>query len=131
MSTEIGVVNRVGGWLMVAGSAAGLAVALVDFLAPDNGIGGSGGALLVVVSSALILLASLVVTFAVVGRRWLRVVIECLLGLGILGTGFAAYMLEANALLGLMGVAVVGWAGHLIAVPGRTRRAAGMRAGVA
>jgi drug/metabolite transporter (DMT)-like permease len=131
MSIEVGVVNRVGGWLMLAGSVAGLAVAVFNFFAPENGISGSGGALLVIVSSALVLVASIVVTLANVRLRWVRVVIEVLLVLGILGTGFAAYMLEADALLGLMVVAFVGWAGHLIATPGQTERATSLRAGVA
>ena len=92
--------------IMAACSAAGLAISIFDYLQPD-GIGGSAGALLVIVSSALILAASAV--RGLLAARWLQITIRILLLLGVLGTGFAAYMLEAWLLLALMALAMIGW----------------------
>ncbi len=131
MHADTGVVNRVGAWGLVVASLAGLAVSVFDYVTPSNGIAGSFGALLVVVTSVLLVAASLTVAFALVGRRWVRVMIDMLLCLGILGTGFAAYMLEADVLLAMMMVAFVGWLAHLCAVPRAVHRAAKLQPGVA
>jgi hypothetical protein len=102
-------------------SAVGLAVSIFNYFQPD-GIGGSAGALLVIASSALILAASLVRRL-LASPGW-RITLGALLFLGILGTGFAAYMLEAWLLLGLMALAMIGWlisvfaGGPLAARPG-------------
>lgn len=94
-----------GDGVMAVCSAIGLAVSIYNYFQPD-GVGGSGGALLVIVSSALILAASFVRRLA--SQGW-RITLGVLLFLGILGTGFAAYMLEAWLLLGLMALAMIGW----------------------
>ncbi len=61
-----------------------------------------------ILSSALLLAAALMLATRVL-RGGLAITFVILAGLDILGTGFAAWMLEANWLLGLMGVAAVGW----------------------
>src|SRR5919205_648282 len=98
-----------GAWIMAAAAAPGTALSVYNYLTRGTGIDHTPGALLVVVSSALVLLASLVLALAPGAPRWLRVVLEILLLLGVLGTAAAAYFLEAYALLGLMALALVGW----------------------
>ncbi len=131
MRADTGIATRVGDWVMVVGSLAGLAVAVLDDVTPDNGIAGSGGVILVIVSSALLLAASLILALALVGRRSLRATIDVLLCLGIIGTGFAAYMLEADFLLAAMVLAFVGWVAHLFAAPRAAHRAASLQPGAA
>jgi len=103
----------IGPWVMALASAAGLAVSVYDDLTPGTGIDHTWGALLVVVSSALIGLASLALALFGSMPRWLRGIVLVLLLLGILGTGCAAYFLEANVLLALMAVALLGWLYHM------------------
>ena len=120
-----------GNWIVVAGSAGGLALSIFNFFWPDNGIHGSGGALLVIVAAALILAASLLMSLDLSAPRSLRIPIYGLLLLGIIGTAFAAYMLGAYLLVALMVVALIGWFVHVFAGPGGARRATGLRAGAA
>lgn len=101
--------HRWGLWLLSAGGLVGLAVVLYYYLTPHNGIDGTEGALLVVVSSALILIAGLARLIFRRMPRALRVILDILLFFGIIGTGFAAYMLEAYPLLAAMVVSFIGW----------------------
>ena len=94
-------------WLLIVSSAVGVAVSVFNYFA-DIGIGGTAGALLVVVSTTLILAASLAILPRSIAG-WVHVALEALILLGILGTGFAAYLLEAYLLVGLMALAFVGW----------------------
>jgi hypothetical protein len=112
---------------MVAGSASGLALSTFNFFWPDNGIHGSGGALLVIVSSALILTASLVMALDLSAPRSLRILIYGLLLLGIIGTAFAAYMLEAYPLVALMVLTLIGWFVHFFAGLDEVRRPTALR----
>ena len=98
-----------GAWIMAATATVATALSVYNYLTRGTGIDHTPGALLVVISSALILLAALVLALAPSTPRWVRVVLEILLLLGVLGTALAAYFLEAYALLGLMAVALVGW----------------------
>ena len=104
-----------GGWILVASSAAGLALSVFNYF-EDIGIGGTAGALLVIVSTALLLAASLFTLF-VPAARWLLVTLDVLILLGILGTALAAYFLEAGLLLFFMALALVGWFAALAASP--------------
>ncbi len=97
-----------GAWIMVAGSAGGLTAALIDYVWRGDGIAFEAGTLLVIISSALLLAAVLPLALRVV-RGGLAVTLVTLAGLDMLGTGFAAWMLEANWLLSLTTVAAVGW----------------------
>jgi len=119
-----------GMWMMAAGSASGLALSIFNFFWPHNGIHGSGGALLVIVASTLLLGASLLMALDRPAPRFLRILIDGLLFLGIIGTGFAAYMLEAYLLVGLMVLALIGWFVHVFAGPGEARRTTGLRPGI-
>jgi hypothetical protein len=97
-----------GAWLMTVGSTFGLFAALIDYFWRGDGIAYTSGVLLVIVSSALLLGASLSLAIRALGGA-LTVAFVVLAGLDILATGFAAWMLEANWLLGLMTVAAAGW----------------------
>ncbi len=97
-----------GAWLMAAASAIGLLTALVDYFSRGNGIAYTPGVLLVVVASALLLAASLLLAADAL-RVGLTITFVTLAALDILGAGFAAWLLEANWILGLMIVAGVGW----------------------
>ena len=110
-----------GAWIMAATATVATALSVYNYLTRGTGIDHTSGALLVVVSSALILLAALVLALAPSTPRWVRVVLEILLLLGVLGTALAAYFLEAYALLGLMAVALVGWLVLVLSGPGDAR----------
>ena len=126
----MGAAADMGNWIVVASSATGFALSIFSFFWPDNGIHGSGGALLVIVASALILAASLLMALDLSAPRSLRILIYGLLLLGIIGTGFAGYMLEAYLLVVLMVLALIGWFVHVFAGPGEARRTTGLRPGI-
>lgn len=106
--------KRLGAWLIVLGSALGLVVSIFNYfspvglLAPLSDIAGSPGALLVIGSTAIMLVAGLVLLFA---KRGGPLVILAAIGipLDVLGTGFAAVLLQSPPLLVAMGIAGVGW----------------------
>ena len=88
-----------GAWLIAASSAAGLLASLIYYFWRGDGIAYTPGALLVIISTGLLLAASLVMATRVF-RHWLLseffTVATCL---DILGTAFAAWLLEAHWLL--------------------------------
>lgn len=94
-------------------AALSLIVSIFDYFWTDNGIHGTEGALLVIVSTFLMLVAS---GWLSTGRvhGWLRVVLEILLVLDFLGTGLAAYLLEAWVLLALDVLALLVWIVHAL-----------------
>jgi hypothetical protein len=122
MFRHIGATAGIGNWLIVVGSGAGLLLSIFNYVSTGNGIHGTAGALLVVISSALILIASVLMTFDILQWRWLRIVVDVLLILGIVGTGFAAYMLEAYWLVALMVLCLIGWLVQVFEVPVQPRR---------
>ena len=101
--------RHIGAHILLIGAAAALVVAVFDFFSPGNGIHGTAGAGLVVISSALMVAAAAALAFAARMGRGLRGTLLVLIALDILGTGLAAYLLEADLLLGAMAVALVGW----------------------
>ena len=101
-------------WLLAASSAAGLVVSIFDYFG-SAGIQGTGGVMLVIASTALLLVASLFVAVVPSMPRWLGGLLLALLVLGVLGTGLAAYFLEASWLLALMVLALFGWLVRLVA----------------
>src|SRR5579875_478106 len=115
-----------GAVLLTLGAAAGLITALAEYFLAASPIGHTAGALLVIVTAALVLAGALIVLAlaALYGSRpvWLRVVFDVLLIIGLVGTGFAAWFLEANLLLAFMVVGVVGWLWHVFG--GRAPRSA-------
>jgi hypothetical protein len=99
--------------LLFAAAAAGFAIALFDFFWSGNGIHGTVGALLVVISTALMAAATGSFLFAAM-PRWLCVTLVVLIVLDIVGTALAAYMLEADILLAVMGLMFIGWAAQRV-----------------
>jgi hypothetical protein len=106
--------GRFGGRLIAVGALLGLGVSIYNFFAPvslfapASTIAGTPGAILVIVSTALLLLAGLVLASRVrsAAVRWFFGIAALL---DIIGTTFAAYLLDSTVLMALMGVCGVGW----------------------
>lgn len=98
-----------GGWLLAAAATVGLVCSSYYFLAPSAGVAYSYGAALVLASTALLAAAALVMVLVHHKALWLLGFLYAAMFLDILGTGFAAYFLEAHWLLGAMAVAMIGW----------------------
>ena len=94
-------------------SALGFLDAVFNYFWTGNGIHGSEGALLVVASTLLMAIAAWLIGAQVV-HGWLRAALAVLLVLDFVGTGAAAYFLEAWILLGLDVIAAVAWLATLI-----------------
>lgn len=107
-----------GYWLLLASAAAGLLVSIYDYLW-GPGIDHTAGVMVVIVSTALLTGASAVITFYTTSPRWLRGTFEVLILLGLIGTGAAAYFLEAHVLLALMALGLIGWLVTVISPPQR------------
>jgi len=92
-------------------------LALIDsifnYISTGNGIHGTEGALLVIVSTLLLAIAAGVVAAGWV-RGSVRIIVEILIVLDILGTAAAADLLEAWILLALIALAAVAWIVHLV-----------------
>ena len=99
--------------LVAVCGALGLCDSVFNYFYRPGGISHSPGVLLVIVSCALI--AGDGLGLAIFSRSsWLRTVFVALLLLGLLGTGVAAYFLEADLLLGLMILGLIGWCAERI-----------------
>jgi len=95
-------------------SVLAFADALFNYFWTGNGIHGTEGALLVVVSTLLMAVAAWL-TGAHIVHGWLRTLLVALLVLDFIGTGLAAYLLEAWILLALDIAAIVAWFATLAA----------------
>jgi hypothetical protein len=104
-----------GGWLLVVSLAAGLCLSVFDYFF-GNGIDQTSGVLLVIVSTALMLVASFVLALGRAGAFWFRFIRIAIL-LDLIGTGLAAYLLEAHLLLATMVLGLIGWIVHFAAGP--------------
>jgi hypothetical protein len=108
-----------GGLLMLLAGLIGAALAAYDYGAAWTGIDHSGGVMLVLASSLLMIFGALMVL--VFGSGLVAGIFMFLVFLDILGTGFAAYMLESELIMGAMAIAAIGW---LLRIAGSGRRAA-------
>lgn len=117
-----------GAWLIAAGAGLALLASVHNDVVRSSGIAHSYGALAVVISSALVLVGALALTL-LFSPRWLRGIILGLLMLGIVGTGCAAYFLEADVLLALMVLTLFGWIVRVFSGPGGPSSNFGSRAG--
>jgi hypothetical protein len=102
-----------GAHILLIAAAAALAISVFDFFWTGNGIHGTPGAGLVVISSALMVAAAAALILAARMSRPQRGLLVVLVALDIVGTAFAAYLLEADLLLAAMAAAAVGWIVHL------------------
>ena len=109
---------RGGLWMLLA-SLFAVAVAVYDYNTGSTGIDHSGGVLLVLASCLLMILGALMVL--AFGSGVVAGIFMFLLLLDILGTGFAAYMLESELIMAAMAIAAIGW---LIRVTSPVRGAA-------
>jgi hypothetical protein len=106
--------KRRGAFLIALGAGLGLAVSIynyfspIGFLSPVSDTAGTPGALLVIGSTAIMLVAGLVLATEPRSRllTWFAV-IGCLID--IIGTGFAAMLLDSTPLLVCMAISAVGW----------------------
>jgi hypothetical protein len=105
-------------WLVVLAAVLGLIVSLIAYFTPHGPIAQAGGALLVIISTALMLIAALLIALTDI-PRWLVILFDVLIILDIIGTGVAAYFLEADILLVFMVIALIGWIVHLAFDPSR------------
>jgi hypothetical protein len=106
-----------GVWVMIAGSAAGFCLSVVNYFWPGNGIDHTPGALLVVISCALVLGASLLMALGPSKGPALRIFLDVSTCLGVIGTALAAYFLEAYVLVAFMALGLIGWLAHMISGP--------------
>ena len=97
-----------GAWIITLTALLGCAVAIYNYNAPDNGISGTAGAMLVIYSSIVLIVAGFILGRDM-GGRVLHVMLATLALLTIIGTGFAAWLLESNVLMVLMGISLFGW----------------------
>lgn len=108
MAAEVYRRSDYGAWLIVVASLIGLAVSIYNYNSAESGVAGTPGAMLVMVSTFLLLLAGFILGRDM-GGGGLRGVLAMLCFLGILGTGFAGYLLESTALVVTMALCMVGW----------------------
>lgn len=97
---------RGGLWMLLAGLI-GAGVAAHDYVTSSTGIDHSGGVALVLASSLLMAFGALMVLM--LGTGAIAGIFLFLILLDILGTGFAAYMLESELILAAMAIAAIGW----------------------
>ncbi len=117
-------IARPGAWLMTASATTAFLAALIYYLWRGDGIAGTPGALLVLGSTALLALASAAMATAL-DRHWaVKEFLMVATFLDVVGTLFAAWLLEAHWIVGLMILAAIGWIVHIIfdAPPTWTRR---------
>lgn len=106
--------KRSGALLIALGAAVGLVVSIynyfspVGFLSAYSNTAGTAGVLLVIGSTAIMLVAGLILATLPRSRS---LVVFALAGclVDILGTGFAALLLDSLPLLVAMAIAAVGW----------------------
>ncbi len=109
-----GIERKTGAQILLGAAAAGLAISIFNYFWTGNGIHGTGGALLVVISSLLLTAAAAALLFAGNMGPGLRGTLAVLTVLDIVGTGLAAYFLEATWLIAAMAVALIGWILRLV-----------------
>lgn len=90
-------------------AAAGAGVSVFNYLDRASGIAGTPGALLVIGSCLAIFAAALVILSLSNRFRWFSRTLFVLIFLGILGTAFAAYLLESAWLLAAVAGCFLGW----------------------
>lgn len=92
----------------------GMAVSVYNYLKPLSGIDGTGGAMLVIGATLILFVTGLVLRLPRLSGG-LRTFLTAGCCVGIIGTGFAAYLLESRALLALMALCLAGWSLHMLA----------------
>jgi hypothetical protein len=86
----------------------GAAVSLYNYFEPLSGIAGTPGAILVIASTLILFALGLIMAIDLRSAAF-RVFLAISALLAILGTAFAAHLLDSRVLLALMVVALLGW----------------------
>jgi hypothetical protein len=121
MSTSSEKAGANGAWLLCLAALVALVVSAINAFNAGNGIAFTAGAYLVLVTSALLVVGAIALIWSTSLPRAAAVVFSILVLLDILGTGFAAWLLEADVLLGAIGVAAIGWLVYVVFDPARER----------
>ncbi|MGX1097630.1 hypothetical protein [Amorphus sp. MBR-141] len=121
MSSEKAGAN--GAWLLCLAALVAVVVSAINAFNAGNGIAFTAGSYLVLVTSVLLLVGSVALIWSTSLPRIAAVVFAILVLLDILGTGFAAWLLEADVLLGAIVVAAIGWVVYVVFDPARERPA--------
>ncbi|WP_223146184.1 hypothetical protein [Pusillimonas sp. ANT_WB101] len=98
-----------GARLLLLGALIGFAVSVFDYFWTGNGIHGTAGLLLVIITSAVMLILGGALAHWRTSSSRTHGILLVLLLIVILGTAFAAYMLEAWWVLGGVTLALIGW----------------------
>jgi len=94
-----------GAHIIAATGLLGAIVSLVNYFAETSGIDGTGGALLVIITTLLIL----VLGWLLRRPHGASALLSALCLILLLGTAFAAWLLNSPTLLALMAIGCVGW----------------------
>lgn len=108
------MVRHDGGGMIAMGAGLGFIVSVYNFLsprgllAPLSDVSGTPGAIVAIAATASLFVAGLMLAGSL---RHPALIAFLIVGsfVGILGTGLAAWLLDSQLLLGLMGLAFVGW----------------------
>lgn len=122
MATQKKRAGAFGAWLLCLAALVAVVLAAIGAFSAGNGIAFTPGSYLVLVTSALLLVGGLFLAFGHHLPRWIVVVMAILVLLDILGTGFAAWLLETNILLGAIAVAGLAWLIYIAIDPARESR---------
>ncbi|MGX1305982.1 glycerol-3-phosphate acyltransferase PlsY [Amorphus suaedae] len=110
-----------GAWLLCLAALVALTVSVINAFNKGNGIAFTAGSYLVVITSALLVVGAVALIWSTSLPRAAAVVFAILVLLDILGTGFAAWLLEAYVLFGAIVVAGIAWLIYLVFDPARER----------
>ena len=100
-----------GGVVIALAALVGAAISIYKYFSEASGIAGTPGALLVIITSIALVLLGLTLARRLTNAAARRVIAGASLVL-IIGTVFAAYLLESHALTVLMLVCLMGWLMH-------------------
>ncbi len=92
-----------------------LCIAIYSYFTIGSGIEYTIGVLIVICSTALLLCAGAVVALVPGLPFWLRLLLNIGIFADIIGSGVAAYFLEADAVMALLGIALLAWIVHVTA----------------
>ncbi len=95
--------------LLIGAALLGVAVAVVNYVTPDNGIAGTPGALLVIVSTVALALVGFALRRRFALGRPGGVLWQAIALFLLAGTALAAWLLEAPVLVALMILAACAW----------------------
>ena len=99
-----------GAYLIGMSAAVAFVISLYNFFVLTSAIRHTGGAELAIASTLTILLMSAcILVFRRLHAKWERAILYSILLLFILGSIFAAYLLETWTILGLLVISLVGW----------------------